>query len=164
MAIREISVQRFSIVSSQPFAEVVAAIEAAIGHPDMRELWKNVAAAGSWQEVEDVIHSALGPSGFMEFVRFNHGQFILKERGANAPKILRIVLGNPLIMRQMAEHVPDAGSWAPVTVLVDERADGVHLSYDLMGSYLAPYGNLAALEVARNLDAKVEALLTAAAG
>jgi hypothetical protein len=33
-----------------------------------------------------------------------------------------------------------------------------------MASYLASYGNLAALEVARNLDAKVEALLTAAAG
>jgi hypothetical protein len=32
-----------------------------------------------------------------------------------------------------------------------------------MASYLAPYGNLAALEVARNLDVKVEALLTAAA-
>jgi hypothetical protein len=100
----------------------------------------------------------------MEFARFNHGQFILKERSANAPNILRIVLGNPLIMRQMAEHVPDAGSYAPVTVLVDERQDGVHLSYNLMASYLAPYGNLAALEVARNLDAKVEALLTAAAG
>jgi hypothetical protein len=164
MAIRQIVVDRLSIVSSKPFPQVVAAIEAAIGHPDMRELWKNVAATESWQEVEQVINSALGPSGFMEFARFNHGQFILKERSANAPNILRIVLGNPLIMRQMAEHVPDAGSYAPVTVLVDERQDGVHLSYNLMASYLAPYGNLAALEVARNLDAKVEALLTAAAG
>jgi hypothetical protein len=33
-----------------------------------------------------------------------------------------------------------------------------------MASYLAAYGNLAALEVARNLDSKVEAMLTAAAG
>jgi hypothetical protein len=121
MAIRKIVIERFSIVSSKPFGQVVAAIEAAIGHPDMREIWKNVAEAKSWPEVEQVINSALGPSGFMEFVRFNHGQFILKERGANAPNILRIVLGNPLIMRQMAEHAPDAGSYAPVTVLVDER-------------------------------------------
>ena len=36
----------------------------------------------------------------------------------------------------MAKHVPDAGSYAPVTVLVDERADGVHLSYDKMASLL----------------------------
>jgi hypothetical protein len=33
-----------------------------------------------------------------------------------------------------------------------------------MASYLAPYGNLAASQVARELDSKVEALLTAAAG
>jgi hypothetical protein len=59
----------------------------------------------------------------------------------------------------MAKHVPDAGSYAPVTVLVDERADGVHLSYDRMENYLAAYGNRDALEVARSLDRKVEDLL-----
>jgi hypothetical protein len=41
--------------------------------------------------------------------------------------------------------VPDAGSYAPVTILIDERPDGVHLSYDRMGSLLAPYGNAEAL-------------------
>jgi hypothetical protein len=63
-------------------------------------------------------------------------------------------------MRKMAEHVPDAGSYAPVTILIDQREDGVHLSYDRMASYLAPYGNLAALEVARELDTKIERFLT----
>jgi hypothetical protein len=33
---------------------------------------------------------------------------------------------------------------------VDERADGVHLSYDRMASLLAPYNNRDALEVARD--------------
>jgi hypothetical protein len=164
MTILQIPVERFSMVSSRPFAEVLAAIEAAIGHPDMREFGRKVGAAKSWQELEEVIHGMIGPSGFMEFTRFNLGQIIAKEQGAAAPKILRVVLGNPLIMKQMAEQVADAASYAPVTVLIDARADGVHLSYDLMASYLAPYGNLAALKVARELDAKVEALLTAAAG
>jgi ketosteroid isomerase-like protein len=50
-----------------------------------------------------------------------------------------------------------------ITVLVDERADGVHLSYDRMASLLAPYGNSDALNVARDLDAKVEDLLRHAA-
>ncbi|MGC2299194.1 MAG: hypothetical protein WA476_10355 [Acidobacteriaceae bacterium] len=63
----------------------------------------------------------------------------------------------------MAEHVPDAGSYAPVTILVDERGDGVHISYDRMASYLAPYENAAALAVAKDLDAKVEDLLRKAA-
>lgn len=66
-------------------------------------------------------------------------------------------------MKEMAKHVPDAGSYAPVTVLVDERADGVHISYDKMVSLLAPYGDRDALRVARDLDAKVENVLRQAA-
>ena len=42
---------------------------------------------------------------------------------------------------------------------IDERSDGVHVSYDKMESYLLPYGNADALAVARNLDAKVTTLL-----
>jgi len=46
-----------------------------------------------------------------------------------------------------------------VTVLIDERADGVHLSYDTMAGFLASYGSAEALKVARDLDSKVERLL-----
>ena len=46
---------------------------------------------------------------------------------------------------------------------MDERAEGVYLSYDRMTSFLAPYENAEALKVARDLDAKVEALLASAA-
>ena len=35
------------------------------------------------------------------------------------------------------KNVPDAAAYAPVTILVDERADGVHISYDRMASLLA---------------------------
>jgi uncharacterized protein (DUF302 family) len=72
---------------------------------------------------------------------------------------MRFLVGNPLIMRQMVKVVPAAGSYAPVTILIAERADGVHLSYDRMTSFLAPYGNADALKVAQTLDAKIEALL-----
>jgi hypothetical protein len=48
-------------------------------------------------------------------------------------------------------------------VLVDERPDGVHLSYDRMASFLAGYGNHDALQVAEDLDNKVEDLLKQAA-
>ena len=63
----------------------------------------------------------------------------------------------------MVRRVPDAGSYAPVTILIDERPDGVCLSYDGMASFLAPYGNSETLKVARDLDSKMEALLAAAA-
>jgi hypothetical protein len=64
-------------------------------------------------------------------------------------------------MKQMVEHVPDAGSYAPVTILIDERPDGVHLSYDRMESFLASYGSPQALRAAQDLDSKVGALLAA---
>jgi len=51
----------------------------------------------------------------------------------------------------MLKRVPDAGSYAPVTILVDERPDGVHRSYDTMASFLAPYGNPDAMKVAEYL-------------
>jgi uncharacterized protein (DUF302 family) len=102
-------------------------------------------------------------SGLMEFVRFDLGAVLRKQPGAAGPKMIRLVIGNPLVMAAMAKHVPDTGSYAPVTVLADERADGVHLSYDRMASLLAPYGNEAALKVAGDLDGKVERLLTQAA-
>jgi uncharacterized protein (DUF302 family) len=109
------------------------------------------------------IQSALGPSGFMEFARFDHGGVVHKGESGNYPKVFRLVIGNPLIMREMVKRVPDAGSYAPVTILIDERPDGVHLSYDRIASFLAPYQNAEALKVAKDLDAKVESLLVSAA-
>jgi uncharacterized protein (DUF302 family) len=162
MTVRQVPVERFSIVSTKPFEDVIAAISAAVGHPDITAFWKEMAAAKSWQELENAVNAVVGPSGFLEFARFNHGQILEKDLGAAAPKIVRLVVGNPLIMKRMAEHVPDAGAYAPVTILVDERADGVHLSYDHMASFLAPYGDSPAMVVARNLDAKVEEMLEAA--
>src|SRR5258708_33608108 len=95
----------------------------------------------------------------MMFMELDQGGIARKETGLDTPKIMRFVSGNPLIMKEMAKHVPDAGSYAPVTILVDERLDGVHLSYDKMASLLAPYGNPDALAVARDLDSKIEDLL-----
>jgi uncharacterized protein (DUF302 family) len=152
-----------SVVSSKPFEEIVGRLTETIGRPDMKAFHKAVAAAKTVADLELVVHAAIGASGLMEFIRFDIGEVLRKERCGHQPKVRRLVVGNPLIMKQMVETVPDAAAYAPVTILVDERADGVHLSYDLMASLLAPYGSQPALAVARKLDAKIESLLTAAA-
>ena len=95
----------------------------------------------------------------MMFMELDPGAILRKETGLDTPKMMRFVIGNPLTMKEMAKHVPDAGSYAPATILVDERPDGVHLTYDKMASLLAPYGNPDALAVARDLDSKIENLL-----
>jgi uncharacterized protein (DUF302 family) len=164
MPTTQVQVERFSVISSKPFEEVVAGIEAAVGHPDMKALWKDADSARTYPELENVIQKVVGRTGLMEFTRYDHGGILRKASGKKSPKILRLVVGNPLIMKKMVEHVPDAGSYAPVTILIDERGDGVHLSYDRMASFLSPYGNAEALKVAQDLDSKVEKLLTTAAG
>lgn len=162
--VEKVEVERFTLITARPFDEVVAAIKASIGHPDMTDFWKSIQEAKSAAEMDTVVQRVLGRTGLMLFVEFDHGMVIRKGTDRHASKIVRLVLGNPLIMKEMARHVPDAGSYAPVTVLVDERDDGVHISYDRMASLLAPYGNADALAVAQNLDQKVESLLAKAAG
>ncbi len=164
MAVRKVEIERLSVTSSKSFERILQELEAQIGHPDMSAFAKAVAAAESYGELEKIVQKAIGTSGLMEFTRFNLGEIIRKERGPDSPWILRLVVGNPLIMKEMAKHVPDAGSYAPITILIDERPDGVHLSYDRMASLLAPYRSAEALAVAQDLDSKIENLLRESAG
>jgi len=146
--IRKIEMERFSLTTSKPFDEVVAGVNTAIGHPDMAEFGRSTHEARSFAELKSAVEKGLGKTGLMLFMQLDHGAVVRKETGRDIPRIIRFVIGNPLIMKEMARHVPDAGSYAPVTVLVDERPDGVHLSYDRMSSLLAPYGSPDALQVA----------------
>ena len=159
MSIRRFEIERFSVTSSRSFEAVVAALKDAVGRLDLVEFAKTSRQAGTFAELEEVIDRNLGKTGLMLFMELDHGAVLRKETGLTSPKILRLVIGNPLVMKEMAKHVPDAGSYAPVTVLVDERGDGVHLSYDRMASLLAPCGNMEAIAVARDLDSKIENLL-----
>jgi hypothetical protein len=163
MPIRQLAVERFSVVSARPMDDVLAAIDAAIGHPNLGQMHRDVGFTTTYAEMEAVIRKGLGPTDLMEFMRLDMGFYLAKGRADATPRSVRLLVGNPLIMRRMAEHVPDAASYAPVTILIDERPDGVQISYDRMASLLASYENAAALEVARDLDRKVEAMLTSAA-
>ena len=159
MPIRRIEIERFSMTTSRPFEAVVAGLKAGVGRLDLAAFANASKSPSTFAELEEVINRDMGKTGLMLFLEFDHGAVLRKETGLDKPKIVRLVIGNPLVMKEMAKHVADAGSYAPVTVLVDERGDGVHLSYDKMVSLLAPYGNQDALKVAQDLDHKVEKLL-----
>jgi hypothetical protein len=164
MIITKIPTERFSIVSTKPFADVVASIEAAVGHPNLGQLFQAIAAAKTYPEVEELVSKVTGPTGLMEFMRFDMGAVINKGKPAPHPKSIRFLIGNPVTMRKMAEQVAGAASYAPITVLVDERPDGVHISYDRISTSLAPYANAAVSAVATELDRNVETILINAAG
>jgi hypothetical protein len=107
---RRIEVERFSGVSSKAFDDVIAAVEAKIGHPDMSALPRRITAALNEAELKKAVQSAVGPSRIMEFARYDLGEVLQRENGTKGPRIVRLVMGNPLIMKEMVKYVPDAGS------------------------------------------------------
>jgi uncharacterized protein (DUF302 family) len=162
MTTKKIVVERVTFMSNRPFEEVLALLDKGIWRPNLGELNRRMNDAPTFQEYASVIRGAVGSADLMEFMRLDLGSALRKDPAAKAYKLVRIVAGNPLIMKQMAEHVPDAGSYAPVTILVYERDGSVHISYDMMASYLSDSKNEKALQVAKDLDAKVIKLLTEA--
>ncbi len=159
MTIENVEVERFSLTSSKPFDAVVAALKSVIGQPDIVEFFKATRAAKSFPDLKRIVESGVGRTDLMLFAEFDLGDILRRETGSKTPKIIRLVVGNPLIMKEMVRHVPDAGSYVPVTILIDERPDSVHISYDKMESYLLQYGSSEALAVARALDTKITTLL-----
>jgi uncharacterized protein (DUF302 family) len=164
MGCQKIEVERVTITSTRSFEAVVEAIEQAIGRPDMRDFIEASHNAATFAEFDSIVQRSVSEIGLMLFMKLDAGAVLRKENRSVSPKIVRLIIGNPLIMKDMAKHVFDAASYAPITVLVAEGFDGVNVSYDRVAGVLAPYGNAEANAVARELDEKVEGLMRRAAG
>jgi hypothetical protein len=52
MITRRVEMERFSVVSSKPFQAVLAALKAAVGHPDMAEFARAAKGARTLAELE----------------------------------------------------------------------------------------------------------------
>jgi uncharacterized protein (DUF302 family) len=159
LSVTQVPVERLSLPSDKPFECVLVAIRGAIGHPEMDTFWQQIWRADSFEAVESIVNPSLGPTGLMQFQEFDDGGFIRKHRGEKTPQSRRLLIGNPLIMKQMTELVPDAAAYAPVTILVDEREGKVYVSYDRMTSLLSVYNNPEAIKIADSLDTKIETLM-----
>jgi hypothetical protein len=117
MATKQINVERFSVISSKSFPDVLAAIDSQIGHPDIRKFVGEMAVSKTDDELQAVVRDAVGPTDLIEFIRFDQGEVLRKELGQNAPRVMRLLVGNPLTMRKMVKFVHDAGSYAPCDAL-----------------------------------------------
>ena len=83
--ISKIEVERFTLSSSKPFDQVVAALNSAVGHPDMSEFWKSTHRAQSAAELQSTIEKVLGRTGLMLFAEFDHGAVVRKGTGRCDP-------------------------------------------------------------------------------
>ncbi len=87
MATIEVRVQRFRTVSARPFDDVMATLTAAIGRPDMAAFKRQLAAAQTIADVETAVQGAIGPSGLMEFIRFDIGAVLRAEHRVDLPLV-----------------------------------------------------------------------------
>ena len=63
--IAKIEIERFSLTTSKPFDEVVAGVNAGIGHPDMAEFARSTHEARSFAELKSAIEKGLSEAGLM---------------------------------------------------------------------------------------------------
>ncbi|MGO9925548.1 MAG: DUF302 domain-containing protein [Mycobacterium sp.] len=144
--------------SAKSYDELVAALLADIGETPVvvNDL---VTSTDSWQSFEERVQSYVGPSGFMLFGLLDHGEWITKA-GIDR-KVLRVILGNPLIAITMLRHDVTAGLFAPVEMLlVDEGEGHSSLTYVKPSSLMVVEHNRGLLSAAVELDAKLAALAT----
>ncbi|SRR5579884_143027 len=118
----------------------------------------------SQENFEKVIQSRVGESDFMLFLELDHGKW-LPIFGIQR-KVVRWILGNPLLAITMMRHDITAGLFAPVELLLmeNELGDGSTVIYDLPSSLMVIEPNPALLAAAHILDQKLQALVDRATG
>jgi hypothetical protein len=164
----DVTVHRHVFDTGRPFARVLDGIFSGISQPDIAQLFSKLAASDTYQEFSSLVEQAQGSAGLMRFLQLDLDNALSLDPKAedwSGRRLVRLIAGNPVTMGQMTRHVPDAGSYAPVTILIEETPrGGTRVAYDSVASAIAPYDNAAASEVAGRLDAEVLGLLREATG
>ncbi len=139
-----------------------------ISQPDVESLFRQLAASTSYEQFTSLVRQAQGSAGLMRFLELElDGALALDPQAQSSAGLglVRLIAGNPVTMGEMTRHVPDAGSYAPVTILIQELpGGGTRLAYDSVASDIAIYDDPAASQVAENLDSEVLALLRQVSG
>ena len=164
----DVLVRRHVFDSDRPFPSVLAGIFEGVSQPDIGMLSSRLATSTSYEEFSALVARALGSAGLMRFLQLDLDHALTLDPQAQdraGLRLVRLIAGNPVTMGQMTRHVPDAGSYAPVTILIQELPGGrSRIAYDTVTSALAPYHDAAASQVAEQLDAEVLTLLRHASG
>lgn len=156
---------RVEVPTPLSFDEVLGRLRNLTGHtsiPEINEVARRAKSEADYaREVEERF---TGDSGFMLFVEIDHSGWI--ERFGIKRKVLRWILGNPLIAITMIRHDITAGLFAPVEFLLTENEDGKGsiVTYVRPSSLIVIDGNAPLLAAAKALDQKFDALIAKATG
>ena len=164
----DIPVRRHVLTSERPSQVVLDDIFGGISQPDIGALFAKLAACTSYEEFSALVGHAQGSAGLMRFLQLDDHHVLALDpqaRDQAGRRLVRLIAGNPVTMGQMTRHLPAAGSYAPVTILIQELPGGrTQVAYDTVASAIAPCGDAAASQVAERLDTEVLGLLHHATG
>jgi hypothetical protein len=164
----DIPVRRHVLTSERPFQVVLDGIYTGISQPDLAALFGKLAASTSYEEFSNLVRQAQGSAGLIRFWHLDDDHVLALDPQARhqaGRRLVRLIAGNPVTMGQMTRHLPAAGSYAPVTILIQELPGGrTQVAYDTVASAIAPYADAAASQVAQRLDTEVLSLLRHATG
>ena len=152
---------RIQVESDYGFEEVVRRLHEQTGRTTIGEIAALAATASSSEDFHnDVTQRFVGPSGFMVFAEFDHGGWI--SRYGIDRRVLRVILGNPLIAITLMRHDISAGLFAPVEILLVDHASGpgstVH--YVRPSTLMMVDGNPELASAALELDRKLDLLIS----
>ena len=154
---------RIQFESTLPFDEVLNRLRTQCGRASAGAIGEIAAQASSVAEFErEVNRNLVGPSGFMIFAEFDHSPWI-RAYDLNR-RVLRIILGNPLIAITMLREDISAALFAPVELLLTDSSTGATIQYVLPSSLIAINDNPPLLKAAQALDEKLGALISTISG
>jgi hypothetical protein len=164
----DVQIRRHVFDSERPFPDVLDTIFGGISRPDIEALFGKLAASNSYEQFSSLVRQAQGSAGLIRFMELDLDRALTLDpqaRDRAGRRLVRLIAGNPVTMGEMTRQVADAGSYAPVTILVEEKpAGGTRVAYDTVASAIAPYRDAAASQVAQRLDTEVLELLHQATG
>ena len=152
-----LQVEHVVLKTAKKFAEVEAALEKSI--PQLDPEIATALANGDEQRATELER---GAPLFM-FLKRDHGALL--QVNGQPRKALQYEIGNPHTASKMTRHRLAAGLYAPLRVfLYEDEINGSIFEYDRPSSLFGQYGDERVTEVARFLDAALEAVLRKAAG
>jgi uncharacterized protein (DUF302 family) len=152
-------IERLCFVSKKSFDEVLSGLYSGISRPNIGELKQRLQGASDLMEFGRIVEAAVGSAGLLEFLHLDLGAAIRVGSLKRPYRMIRIIAGNPMIMRSMTQSVPAAGSYAPITILIYQFDGDVLVCYDSLARLLTVYDNKEVWQIANDLDKKLIALI-----
>jgi uncharacterized protein (DUF302 family) len=150
---------RIQVESTLTFDEVLDRLREQTGKSTVPHINEVAAKSGSPAEFEaEVTKRFVGPSGFMTFAEIEHTTWIAVY-GIHR-RVLRIILGNPLLAITMMREDISAGLFAPVEMLLLDNGAGSTLHYVRPSTLMVVTENPALLKAALELDRKLDLLVS----